>query len=317
VPSIPYALGLYEVAEGVYAYLQPDGSWGYSNAGLVCGDGESILIDTLFDLRLTAAMLDAMRPVTANTPISTVVNTHANGDHCFGNELVQGARVVTSARTAAEMADLPASMLHGLKQLDLGESGNRFVEHAFGPFDFAGIATEPATNTFAGEQTLTVGGRVVELLEVGPAHTAGDVIVHVPDAATVFTGDIVFIGSTPIIWAGPVSSWLRACASIRALNPSVVVPGHGPVVDVDAMEPLERYLTWLHAEASARADAGMSALEAAFDIELGEYADWLDPERIVINTDAIFAEVRPGHQRLDALTMMRELGRYRDTLGSG
>jgi cyclase len=317
VPSIPYALGLYEVADQVYAYLQPDGSWGYSNAGLVSGDGESILVDTLFDLHLTAAMLDAMRPVTAIAPISTVVNTHANGDHCFGNELVQGARVVSSARTATEMADLPASMLHGLKQLDLGASGNRFVEQAFGPFDFAGIVMAPVTDTFDGAHTLTVGGRAVELVEVGPAHTAGDVIVHVPDAATVFTGDIVFIGSTPIIWAGPVANWLRACATIRALNPSVVVPGHGPVVGVAAMEPLERYLTWLHAEASARAAAGMSALEAAFDIELGEYAEWLDSERIVINTDAVFAEVRPGHQRLDALTMMRELGRYRDLLAPG
>jgi len=224
---------------------------------------------------------------------------------------------VSSARTATEMADLPASMLHGLKQLDLGASGNRFVEQAFGPFDFAGIVMAPVTDTFDGAHTLTVGGRAVELVEVGPAHTAGDVIVHVPDAATVFTGDIVFIGSTPIIWAGPVANWLRACATIRALNPSVVVPGHGPVVGVAAMEPLERYLTWLHAEASARASAGMSALEAAFDIELGEYAEWLDSERIVINTDAVFAEVRPGHQRLDALTMMRELGRYRDLLAPG
>jgi len=315
VSAIPFARGLYEVADQVYAYLQPDGSWGYSNAGLVSGDGESVLVDTLFDLHLTAAMLDAMRPVTGSAPISTVVNTHANGDHCFGNALVEGARVVSSAATAAEMADLPASALHALKELDLGAEGNRFVEQAFGAFDFAGIAMVPPTDTFGGTHTLVVGGRTVELLEVGPAHTAGDVIVHVPDAATVFTGDILFIGSTPIIWAGPVSSWLRACASIRALNPSVIVPGHGPVVEVAAIEPLERYLSWLHAEASTRAAAGMSALEAAFDIKLGDYAGWLDPERIVINTDAVYAEVRPGHQRLDAVTMMRELGRYRDRVG--
>jgi hypothetical protein len=78
------------------------------------------------------------------------------------------------------------------------------------------------------------------------------------------------------------------------------------------METLERYLIWLHAEASARSAVGMSVMEAAFDIELGDYADWLDPERIIINTDAIYAEVRPGHRRLDAVTMMRELGRYRE-----
>jgi cyclase len=316
VPTIPFVRGLYEVADQVYAYLQPDGSWGYSNAGLVAGDGESILVDTLFDLHLTAAMLEAMRAVTESAPISTVVNTHANGDHCFGNELVEGARVVSSAAAAAEMADLPAAALHGLKEIDLGAAGNRFVEQAFGAFDFEDIAMVPPTSTFHGTHTLVVGGRTVELMEVGPAHTAGDVIVHVPDAATVFTGDILFVGSTPIIWAGPVSSWRRACASIRALNPSVIVPGHGPVVGVAALETLERYLIWLHAEASARAAAGMSVIEAAFDIELGDYADWLDPERIVINTDAIYAEVRPGHHRLDAVTMMQELGRYREAVAA-
>jgi glyoxylase-like metal-dependent hydrolase (beta-lactamase superfamily II) len=50
----------------------------------VLGDGASLLVDTLFDLKLTAAMLDAMAPVRAAAPISTVVNTHANGDHCYG-----------------------------------------------------------------------------------------------------------------------------------------------------------------------------------------------------------------------------------------
>jgi cyclase len=202
VPTIPFVRGLYEVADQVYAYLQPDGSWGYSNAGLVAGDGESILVDTLFDLHLTAAMLEAMRAVTESAPISTVVNTHANGDHCFGNELVEGARVVSSAATAAEMADLPAAALHGLKELDLGAAGNRFVEQAFGAFDFEDIAMVPPTSTFHGTHTLVVGGRTVELMEVGPAHTAGDVIVHVPDAATVFTGDILFVGSTLVVGDG-------------------------------------------------------------------------------------------------------------------
>lgn len=71
--------GLVEVGEGIHAYLQPDGSWGWSNAGLVRGGDESVLVDTLFDLHLTREMLDAMTPLTGGAPISTVVNTHANG----------------------------------------------------------------------------------------------------------------------------------------------------------------------------------------------------------------------------------------------
>ena len=60
-----YEKGLHEVGDGVWAYLQPDGGWGWSNAGLGTSDGASLLVDTLFDLRLTAEMLEAMRARTA------------------------------------------------------------------------------------------------------------------------------------------------------------------------------------------------------------------------------------------------------------
>ena len=76
---VPFSLGLHEVADGCHAYLQPDGGWGYSNAGLIVGDGVSLLVDTLFDLDLTAAMLGSMDALTAVAPIGTVVNTHEIG----------------------------------------------------------------------------------------------------------------------------------------------------------------------------------------------------------------------------------------------
>ena len=59
-----YEKGLVEVADGAFAYLQPDGGWGWSNAGLVTSGGSSLLVDTLFDLHLTREMLDSMRSVT-------------------------------------------------------------------------------------------------------------------------------------------------------------------------------------------------------------------------------------------------------------
>ena len=103
-----YVTGLREVGDGLYAYLQPDGSWGWSNAGLVVDGERTLLIDTLFDLQLTEQMLRAMRrAVPAAASIETLVNTHANGDHCYGNQLVGGARIVASERTAAEMVELP------------------------------------------------------------------------------------------------------------------------------------------------------------------------------------------------------------------
>jgi glyoxylase-like metal-dependent hydrolase (beta-lactamase superfamily II) len=91
-PSVGRRPGeLSELGDGCFAYVQGSGGWGWSNAGLVVGDGTSLLVDTLFDLRLTAAMLTAMADQTRAAPIGTVVNTHANGDHCYGNQLVDGA----------------------------------------------------------------------------------------------------------------------------------------------------------------------------------------------------------------------------------
>jgi glyoxylase-like metal-dependent hydrolase (beta-lactamase superfamily II) len=256
-------------------------------------------------------MLAVMSPFTQGRPITTLVNTHSNGDHCHGNQLVGAARVIASEATAREMGDLPPSALHALKQLDLGEDGNRFVSEAFGAFRFDDVEPAAPTETFSGVLEGEVAGRLFRIEEVGPAHTAGDVIVHVPDAGVVFTGDILFIDSTPIVWAGPIANWLAACQRLRDLEPTVIVPGHGPVVTVDRVADVEGYLRFVQAEATERAHAGMPVLEAAFDIDLGAYADWSDTERIVVNTDAAYAEAQPGHVRLPTLTMMSEMGRYR------
>jgi len=77
-----YRRGLLEIADGVHVYLQPDGTWGWSNAGITVGNDHSTLVDTLYDLHVTSAMLEEMAPLTTTNPITTVVNTHANGDHC-------------------------------------------------------------------------------------------------------------------------------------------------------------------------------------------------------------------------------------------
>ncbi|HVE17518.1 MAG TPA: MBL fold metallo-hydrolase, partial [Ilumatobacteraceae bacterium] len=197
-----YTRGLHEVADGCHAYLQPDGSWGWSNAGLIVGDGASLLIDTLFDLKLTQRMLDSMRSITTASPIAQVVNTHANGDHCFGNILVDDAEIIATSATAHEMAEVPPSLLAGLNSAP-GEVGDMFRSF-FGAFDFDGIELRLPDRTFDGTIDLDVAGRTVKLIEVGPAHTSGDTLAYVPDAKTMYTGDILFIGGTPIVWAGPL-----------------------------------------------------------------------------------------------------------------
>jgi cyclase len=300
-----YTKGLHDLGDGCYAYLQPDGGWGWSNAGLIVGDGTSLLVDTLFDLRLTADMLAAMDGVTAAAPIATVVNTHANGDHCYGNQLVGGAEIVASSAAAREMGHVPPSLLAGLNATP-GEVGDMF-RRFFGAFEFEGITLTPPTRTFDGRLDIDVGGRPVELIEVGPAHTLGDVIVHSPLDRTVFTGDILFIGGTPIVWAGPLANWIAACDLMLGMDIDTVVPGHGPVTDKAGVVQVRDYLVFVADAATARHDAGMSAWDAARDIALGDFGDWGEFGRLAVNVEAVYRELEPDYVPADIVEQFRRM----------
>ncbi len=287
-----YKKGVHDLGNGLWAYLQPDGGWGWSNAGLVVDGDQSLLVDTLFDLELTGEMLAAMRDLTpAAASIDTLVNTHSNGDHTFGNELVSGARIVASQACAEEMAAGGPDRLLQLQQQssEMGEVGD-YLQRIFGHFNFAGVHLTPPTETFSKEATLEVGDKEVRLIEVGPAHTRGDILVHLPEERTVFTGDILFIEGHPIIWAGPVENWLRACDRIVEMDVDSIVPGHGPLTDKDGVRALRGYFEYIAREARKRYDAGLSASEAANDIALDDYSSWGDAERIVINVHSLYRE---------------------------
>lgn len=314
-----YTHGLHEVGDRTWAWLQPDGGWGWSNAGLIVDGDRSLLVDTLYDVPLTAAMLGEMRAaVPAAERIDTLVNTHSNGDHCNGNELVAGAEIISSAACAEAMAgESPEMMAAWLAAApDLGELGE-FVLRCFGPFDFAGVTRTLPDRTFEGRLDLAVGDTAVELHQVGPAHTQGDVLVHVPGRRTAFTGDILFIGGHPIVWEGPVANWLAACDRLESWGVETVVPGHGPVTDLAGVRAVRDYLGWITEEARRRYDDGMDAATAAVDIarrELGtsRFSSWGDAERVVINVDTLYRELSGIDQRtnvIDLFTQMAALSR--------
>ncbi len=329
-----YAKGLHDVGNGVFAYLQPDGGWGWSNAGLITAGGESLLVDTLFDLKLTAEMLAEMRRASeAAKSIDTVVNTHANGDHCWGNQLVKGAEIVATRRAAEEMHEMPpqkmamlmkaaggAARLGGagralgrvLGALGLGKVSNLiaagpFVDRVFGGFEFSGIDLVPPGRTFDRQLTLEVGGKTVELIEVGPAHTAGDAMVYLPEERVLFAGDVLFIGGHPILWEGPAGNWIRALERIEELDPEVIVPGHGPITDLGGVARLKDYFVALSAEAKKRFEAGMDPVEAARDLELEGFDDWGDPERLAVNVDSLFRELRGESEKTDVIELFARM----------
>jgi|NGEPerStandDraft_6_1074524.scaffolds.fasta_scaffold11880_4 cyclase len=304
-----YAKGLQEVGDGFYAYLQPDGGWGWSNAGLVVDGERTLLIDTLFDLHLTEEMLQAMRrAVPAAAQIDTLVNTHANGDHCYGNQLVGDAVIVASERTAAEMTELPPAAMAALvaQAPQMGELGEFFLR-CFGSFDFDGIELVLPQETFSGQRAMRVGDRELALIEVGPAHTRGDTLVHAPAERVLFTGDILFSGAHPIAWAGPVSNWIAACERILALDPAVIVPGHGPPSDTDAVRECKAYFEYLYDEARLRYAEGMTALQAARSISVDRWADWGEGERLVVNLANIYAELDGDPEPLNPLVAFQQM----------
>lgn len=303
--AIPYTKGLHQLTPACRAWLVPDGTWGWSNAGLITGEGESLLVDTLFDVPMTREMLAAMAPVTGAAPITTVVNTHANGDHWFGNELVADAQIIASAPTAAEMAGAGPEGLIWLQKQD-GAIG-AFASHIFEPFDFGGVTPTPATRTFDRELALQVGGTRVQVFNLGPAHTGGDSVVWVPSERTLYAGDLLFIGGTPISWAGPVSNWIRACQFMIDLEAEYIVPGHGPVTDDAGVRSVMDYLQFVSDEAAKRHARGMSAEDAMRDIALGRFAELDEHGRLAQNVLAVYYELDPDLERVDSVEVFRRM----------
>lgn len=283
--------GLHEVANGVYAWLQPNGGLGESNAGLVVGEHEALLIDSLWDLKLTRRMLDAIED-RIEQPITTLVNTHADGDHTWGNQLV-GAERIIATRAAAETFDeerpellrfaraagTTVKLARNLRLPGVPREPS-FEERAFAPFDFAGITLLRPTTTFSKELTLHIGGRDVELLEVGPAHSAGDLIAWIPDASTVFSADILMRGGIwPVMWAGPITNWINGLDTILELDPNIIVPGHGPISTIDDVKEMRTLMSWINDHATAQLQAGLTVRQstlALLELAKQQPGPWTD-----------------------------------------
>ncbi|HTD89949.1 MAG TPA: MBL fold metallo-hydrolase, partial [Burkholderiales bacterium] len=155
-----YTKGLHDLGNNTYAWLQPDGGWGLSNAGLLVDGDQTLLVDTLFDLAHTREMLDAYaRAAPAAAHVDVLINTHSNGDHTFGNQLVKGARIIASRACAEEMSERrPEERSQVMREWQKhGEAGAAWHSLYAGKFDFEGLVYTPPTETFERELSVTVG----------------------------------------------------------------------------------------------------------------------------------------------------------------
>ncbi|RSS40894.1 MBL fold metallo-hydrolase [Streptomyces sp. WAC07061] len=281
-----------EVAEDVYAYVQPDGGWCLNNAGLITAGGRPALIDTAATEARARALKDAVARVTPHAP-GFVINTHPHGDHTFGNRLfADDAVIVAHEATRAEM-DLAGLHLTGL-----------WPEVCWGD-----VGVELPTLTFRDPITLHLGDIRAEVMHLGTAHTKNDSVVWLPEQRVLFAGDIVMSGATPFCLTGSISGSLTVIAKLRALGPRTIVSGHGPVGGVELLDTTAAYLRHVQELAAAGIAAGLTPLEAARESDLGPFAALLDSERLVPNLHRAYAEAagaEPGHQ-LDIAELFSEM----------
>jgi cyclase len=270
-----------QVSEGIYAYLQPDGSWWLNNTGFLASRDGVISVDATSTERRTRAYLDAIATVT-DRPVRTLVNTHHHGDHTHGNYLFGGATIVGHERCREAIFGTP-----------MPPSAGVWTDVDWGPLELA-----PPFLTYTDGVTLWSGDLRCEVRYVGtPAHTTNDSIVHIPERSVVFAGDLLFNGGTPFALMGSVSGWIEVLETVlRPLGARTLVPGHGPVCGPGVIDDVLAYLRFVQRTAREAKAEGLSPLQAARAVDLGEFKDLLDAERIVGNLHRAYLELDGGER---------------------
>jgi cyclase len=281
-----------QVSEGVYAYLQPDGSWYLNNTGFLAGRDGVISVDATSTEQRTRAYLDAMATVTRG-PVRTLVNTHHHGDHTHGNYLFTGATIVGHERCREAILATPTPPPPGI-----------WTDVAWGDLQVA-----PPFLTYTDGVTLWSDELRCEVRYVGtPAHTTNDSIVHIPERSVVFTGDLLFNGGTPFALMGSVAGWIEVLQTVlRPLGARTLVPGHGPVCGPAVIDDVLAYLRFVQRTAQEAKAAGLTPLQAARQVDLGEFKDLLDAERIVGNLHRAYLEL-DGAERGAPIDLIQALG---------
>ncbi|MFH9608916.1 MBL fold metallo-hydrolase [Streptomyces sp. NPDC017448] len=277
----PSATRLQEIAEDVYAYVQPDGGWCLNNAGLITAGGSPALIDTAATEARALELRKAVGDVAPRAP-RYVVNTHPHGDHTFGNRFfADEAVIIAHEATRAEM-ELAGLHLTGL----------------WPGVCWGDLSVELPTLTFREPITLHLGDVRAELMHLGTAHTTNDTVVWLPDQRVLFTGDVVMSGATPFCLTGSVSGSISVVERLRGLSPEIVVPGHGPVGGPELLDTTESYLRHVQRLAADGIAEGLTPLGTAREAGPTPFDHLLDSERLVPNLHRAFAEAAgaaPGH----------------------
>jgi cyclase len=287
--------GVKQLAPNIYAYIQSKATWYWSNAGFIVGKDYVVVVDSLATVGLTRGFRDEIRKIT-DKPIRYLINTHHHGDHTYGNHVFARATIISHDRCRHELTEA-------------GIVDPNLLNAILPEFDFRGIAATPADVTFDRQLTLHMDGKEIRLLHFGPGHTIGDLVVYLLDEGIVFAGDFIFLYSTPLGMEGSFAGWLKNLDSMAKLGARTYVPGHGPVCGIEGLNLCRDYLAFVRHEARKRFDKGMTVDEAAKDIDLGQFKQWPNHERILLNVERLWREFRGEDPATSRLNLVEALSR--------
>ncbi|MGW1226459.1 MBL fold metallo-hydrolase [Streptomyces sp. NPDC001478] len=305
-----------DLGRGLYAWLPPKRGWGLANCGLLVSPRGALWIDTPYDAVLAGQFLaESTKRLPDGVTIDRIVVTHANGDHFWGAGVLPDAEIIVTreAKEHIHYEPTPRQQHALVTGGDAATPLGAYLGRHFGPFDWS--ATEPVrpTTYFTGELELTVGDYPVRVSSLPPAHTAGDLIVHLPAQSTVFSGDIIFSstpqqpGDHPIHWAGPLDNVIAACEQVLATGAETIVPGHGPVLDRAGVRDHIVYLEYVRERAHAFHTAGVPSTEAARRvIAEGRHPELGLPERLVVTIGSEYRHL-DGSELPGVLQVMTEV----------
>lgn len=272
--------GLIEIGPGAFAYIQAGGEAGISNAGLILGQDQAVVIDALATTPMATEFLGCIRRVTS-LPITHVILTHNHVDHFLGIQNFLPATVLSHASCREEMVrGGPDAAERWSKRRPQFADGLR------------GVRVCLPNVVFDDKMTLYLGEREVRLIHLGVGHTRGDTVVLLPKEKLLFAGDIAFHKVTPQGFQGDIGKWIKVVEELLEMDVETVVPGHGPVGTKAELAEMKEYLQLVYEGARHCFDRGLTESQAIEQIDLRQYQTWTEAERIKDNVERAYRAFR-------------------------